>query len=354
MGVDKDRVKAFAEEVFTDMAGAMTAGLGFIGVKTGLFQSMAGKDWMTSEEVAQESKLQARYVQEWLRGMVSAGYLEFDPAQQAYRLPEEHAYLLASEGTDHFMGGLLCFAPVLLRAAPKVAVAFEQGGGVAFEEYGTDGIQALDMINRGQYEQRLSPTGWLKSLPDVVQRLEAGGRALDVGCGAGSVVLTLARAFPRATVVGLDVDRESIEHAKAAAAAANMGERVRFVAQRTADLEPGEPFDLITVCDCVHDLAEPIQTLEEIRALLKTDGVLFIVEPKAADRLEDNRGAISTMYYGFSVFHCMTQSLANGGPGLGTCMGPGRMEELLGEAGFTQFETLDIRSAVLSFYAARP
>ena len=153
--MNKERVKAFAGEVFSDMAGAMTAGFGFIGVKTGLFQAMAGKDWMTAEEVVEHSNLQPRYVSEWLKGMVSAGYLEYAPADEKYRLPEEHAYLLASEGTDHFMGGLLCFAPVLLRTAPKVANAFEQGGGVPFEEFGTDGIQALDMINRGQYEQRL-------------------------------------------------------------------------------------------------------------------------------------------------------------------------------------------------------
>jgi 2-polyprenyl-3-methyl-5-hydroxy-6-metoxy-1,4-benzoquinol methylase len=352
--VDKERTKAFAEEIFTDLAGAMTAGLGFIGIKTGLFRSMAGKGWMTSEDVVQESNLQARYVEEWLRGMVSADYLEFDPTLQTYRLPDEHAYLLASEGTDHFMGGLFCFTPVLLRVAPKVAVAFEQGGGVPFEEYGTDGIQALDMINRGQYEQRLSPTGWLKSLPEVVERLEAGGRALDVGCGAGSTVLTLARAFPRATVVGLDPDHESIRHAKAAAVSSDMSDRVHFVAQRTGDLDASEPFDLITACDCVHDFADPVRTLEEIRALLQADGVLFVIEPKSADRLEDNRSAISTMYYGFSVFHCMTQSLASGGPGLGTCMGPARTEELMREAGFREFETLDIRSSVLSFYAARP
>ncbi len=352
--MDKQRVKAFAEEVFTDMAGAMTAGLGFIGVKTGLFQSMAGKDWMSLEDVVQESNLQTRYVEEWLRGMVSADYLEYEPAQQTYRLPDEHAYLLASEGTDHFMGGLLCFAPVLLGVAPKVAIAFEQGGGVPFEEYGTDGIEALDMINRGQYEQRLSPTGWLKSLPEVVERLEAGGRALDVGCGAGRVALTLARAFPRATVVGLDPDPESIRHARAAAESSDIGDRVQFVAQKTGDLDPSEPFDFITACDCVHDFADPVRTLEEIRTLLKTDGVLFVVEPRAADQLEDNRGPISTMYYGFSVFHCMTQSLASGGPGLGTCMGPARAEELMREAGFTEFETLDIRSPVLSFYAARP
>ena len=75
----------------------------------------------------------------------------------------------------------------------------------------------------------------------------------------------------------------------------------------------GDPgFDLITVCDCIHDFAAPEQTLREIRGLLKPDATLFIVEPKVADRLEDNRNPVATMFYGFSIFHCMTQSLAAG------------------------------------------
>ena len=109
-----------------------------------------------------------------------------------------------------------------------------------------------------------------------------------------------------------------------------------------------EQFDLITACDSVHDLAcTCCRRLKEMRALLQPDGVLLVIEPKAADRLEDNRNSIGTMYYGFSVFHCMTQSLAQGGPGLGTCMGPARARALLREAGFTRFEILDIKSQVL-------
>jgi hypothetical protein len=60
------------------------------------------------------------------------------------------------------------------------------------------------------------------------------------------------------------------------------------------------------------------------------------------------------MFYGFSVFHCMTQSLAQGGPGLGTCMGPERTEQLMRDAGFSRFEVLDINSQVNLFYAVRP
>jgi hypothetical protein len=59
------------------------------------------------------------------------------------------------------------------------------------------------------------------------------------------------------------------------------------------------------------------------------------------------------MFYGFSVFHCMTQSLAEGGPGLGTCLGPARTQQLAREAGFRVFERLDIKSQAYLFYAAR-
>ena len=130
--------------------------------------------------------------------------------------------------------------------------------------------------------------------------------------------------------------------------------RVRFLAQRTSEIARGEGFDLITACDCIHDFAQPGRTLAEIRGLLKPGGTLFIMEPKVADRLENNRNDMATMFYGFSVFHCMTQSLAQGGPGLGTCMGPARTEQLVRDAGFTRFERLDIKSQAFLFYAARP
>ena len=350
--MDKDKAKAFADKVFVDMAGAMTAGMGYVGVKTGLFRVMAGKGPMRAEDVAREAKLVPRYVEEWLKGMTTAGYLDYDFATQTYAFPDEHAFMLASDDTDHFMGGLFSMVPVLMRIAPDVATAFERGGGVAFEKFGADGVNGLDVMNRGQYEQRLT-SYWLKALPDVKARLEAGGRALDVGCGAGRVSVALAKAFPKATVVGLDPDRESIRQAQAAAAEAGLSGRVSFVAANTGNLDGGEGFDLITACDCIHDFAAPQLTLKQIRTLLKPDGTLFIIEPRAADKLEDNINPIATMLYGFSIFHCMTQSLAQGGPGLGTCMGPARTEALLRDAGFHGFQQLDIKSPTNLFYAAR-
>lgn len=347
--MDKDRIRQFADCVYRDMAGAMTVGMAYLGTATGLFRAMADRGAMTVAEIVAATALQPRYVEEWLRGMASAGYLLHDPEADAYTLPPEHAYLLASEGTDHFMGGLFHFAPVLLAAAPQVAQAFRTGGGVDFAAFGPAAVEALDMINAGQYEHRFG-SYWLGKLPEVVARLEHGGRVLDVGCGVGRVATTVARRFPNCEVVGLDPDRESIARAERHARSA--GARVRFVAETTATLDRGEGFDLITACDCVHDFARPKATLGEMRRLLKPGGTLFVVEPRAGDTVEDNTHPIATMYYGFSLFHCMTQSLAVGGEGLGTCMGPARTEALLRDAGFDNIRQVDIRSQTNLFYAA--
>ena len=341
--MDKEKVNQAIDQVFRDMAGAMTAGMAFVGTRTGLFRAMQGKGPMQLDDVVRAAQLQPRYVEEWLKGMASAGYVEYDPAARTFLLSEEFAYFLASDGSDHFVGGMWEMVPALMRVAPRVADAFRKGGGVPFGDFGPDCVHAMDLINRGQYEYRFTDY-WLKGLPEVVAKLQAGGRVLDFGCGSGQVCVALAKAFPKAEVTGYDVDAASIEKAKTAS-----DRKISFLTER-----PEGQFDLITICDCIHDLAAPTETLKEVHGLLKSDGTLFIVEPKAADRLEDNRNPVATMFYGFSIFHCMTQSLARGGPGLGTCLGPAGTERVVREAGFTRFRTLDLKSQTNLFYAANP
>jgi 2-polyprenyl-3-methyl-5-hydroxy-6-metoxy-1,4-benzoquinol methylase len=344
--MDKEKVKQAVDHVFRDMAGAMTAGMAFVGTRTGLFRAMQGKGPMRASELARATGLQPRYVEEWLKGMASAGYLHYE--KEKFELKDEYAYFLASDGTDHFVGGMWEMVPALMKVAPRVAEAFEKGGGVRFDEFGHECVEALDLINRGQYEARFTDY-WLSAMPEVVEKLKAGGRALDVGCGSGRVCIALKKAFPEAEVVGIDPDAESIRRAQAAAP-----QGIRFEQKTTAGMERGAGFDFVSICDCIHDLAEPVKTLAEIRALLKPDGTLFIVEPKAADRVEDNRNPVATMFYGFSLFHCMTQSLARGGPGLGTCLGPAGTERLAREAGFRAFKRLDLKSQTNLFYSAKP
>ena len=350
--MDQDKIKYFAGKVFDDIAGGMAAGLAYVGTRTGLFRAMSGNGPMSMDGIVAASGLKPRYVKEWVNGMVCSGYLEYDRDAQTFEVPDEYSYLLASEGSDHFVGGLFHALPMMIGVAPRVADAFETGGGVPFEDYGEDGVLAIDLMTRGLYEQRFADY-WLKAMPEVHAALERGARVLDFGCGAGHAVLAMARAFPSSGFTGVDLDASSVKQAEDNDNQSGPLDNVRFLCGGISDLDPEERFDLITVCDCIHDLTDPIGVLEELHGRLKSDGTLFAIEPKVADRLEDNINAVGSIFYGMSVFHCMTQSLAAGGPGLGTCLGPAGVESLLREAGFSRFEMLDIKSQMNLFYAAR-
>ncbi len=350
--MDKERIGKFAEAVYRDMAGAMAIGMGYIGQRTGLFDTLASIGAISPSELAEKTGLHSRYVEEWLKGMTAAGWLEYDTHEETFSLPAEHAFLLASEGTDHFMGGLFLAGPALLSQAPKVTKAFRDGGGVEFIEYDDDWIDAMDLMNGGPYEHRLA-SYWMEQIPEVAERLKSGGRVLDIGCGVGRATQALANAYPDAEIIGVDPDEGSIEKARSALGA-DANKRVRFVTGTIKDISVEPAFDFATLFDCLHDLTDPIETLADIHARLRPNAVLLVMEPRAADRLEDNVNPLGTTYYGFSLFHCMTQSLAQGGPGLGTCMGPQATMSLLKDGGFTTVEQLPIKSQTNLFYAARP
>ena len=82
---------------------------------------------------------------------------------------------------------------------------------------------------------------------------------------------------------------------------------------------------------------------------------LLFVAPTCGWVIEDQqyRIPLGTIYYGFSLFHCMTQSLAQGGPGLGTCMGPKRTMNLLRNVGFADVMELPIKSQTNMFFVGR-
>lgn len=298
--MDKQKIAGFADRVFQDISSFFAVGLAYLGTKTGLLALLGGAGPLSIEAVVKASGLQPTYVEAWLRGMVTVGYLEYDPEGETFALPPEHGFLLASEGTDHYLGGIFYQAQANMAVADRVAAAFKEGGGVPFADYGPDNLTGLDLANRGIYERRFADY-WLSQLPGVVARLQAGGSALDVGCGSGTVSTALARAFPQSRFVGVDLDPESIR--KARAGAEGLGGRVRFVDQPLAALPPEEVFDLITVCDAVHDFAAPLETLREIRQRLKPGGVFLVVEPRVADHLEDNCNPVGAMFHGFSLFH---------------------------------------------------
>ncbi len=349
--MDKQRANAFMLKIVTDVGTALAGVLAVVGDRTGLFTALAGAGPLTPADLAQRAAVAERYAQEWLAVMAGAGYIEYDASTGSFTLPDEHAMFLSHPGAETYLGGLFQGLPSMGSVIPQLSAAFKSGEGISFAELGSELPQALAAMNRSVYESRLVRS-WLPAMPDVVARLQAGGRALDIGCGIGVVPMAMARGFPQATVWGIDLDERSIALGQAEAANAGLGPRLSLqaMAVEAVPLEPG--WDFISTFDVIHDLPDPLAALKHIRRALTPGGTYLMVEPKVADALQDNlANPFARMLYGMSCLHCVPQSLSQGGPGLGACWGPARARDLTRRAGFTRFEALDIRSPALAFYA---
>jgi hypothetical protein len=76
----------------------------------------------------------------------------------------------------------------------------------------------------------------------------------------------------------------------------------------------------------------------------------------ASSHLEENVGhPFGPLLYAFSLFHCMTVSLAQGGAGLGTVWGEQVARRMLAEAGFGAVETATMDADPTNlYYVCRP
>jgi 2-polyprenyl-3-methyl-5-hydroxy-6-metoxy-1,4-benzoquinol methylase len=350
---DQEKVEAFAGRVIGDFAGTMATVLSILGDRLGLFRVLAEGGPATSAELAERAGISERYAREWLAGLASAGYLEYEPDGTRFALPPEHIPSIAQERGPLFVCGGLQMLKGMLSVVDRLPEAFRSGGGIPQSAYADETWDGMERFTDTWFENLLLEQ-WIPAVPEVQARLEEGCTLADVGCGRGKALVKLAQAFPRSRFVGYDVFGPSVETARAAAVATGVAERVT-VFEHDASTGLPERFDVITTFDVVHDAVAPRMLLRSIREALADDGTYLLLEINASDRVEGNAGPLGTIFYGFSVLYCMTTSLADGGEGLGTCgMHEHNVRALCAEAGFGCVERLPLENPFNVLYAVKP
>jgi SAM-dependent methyltransferase len=351
--VDEAKVEEFVGKVLTDVSGLTTTVLASIGDRLGLWKSLAAQGPATSTELAERAGINERYAREWLGGMASAGYLDYDPATESFTLPPEHAAALAQEGGAVFFGGAYQMVLGMLSTYDGVVDAFKTGGGVHQSAYDNDMWDGMERFTLGWFNNHLVQE-WIPLLPGIQEKLEQGVDVADVGTGRGWAPIRLAEAFPNSRYVGYDVFEPTIERARANAREAGVADRVRF---EHLDASKGLPekYDIITTFDVVHDAVDPRGLLRTIRESLETDGTYVCLDINCSDKLEENAGPLGAFFHGASVLYCMTTSLANDGEGLGTLgLHPPKLSELAAEAGFSDVWQAPMENPFNNLYALKP
>jgi SAM-dependent methyltransferase len=333
--IDESRIEAFVLRVVDEIGAAMNVPLSVIGFRLGLYKAMGDGEPVTAAELAERTGTHERYVREWLAGQAAGGYVEYDPETASYRLPAEHAAVLADESSPAYQGGMFQSASAAILAQDHVAERFVTGDGLGWHEHHHDLFHGTAEVFGIAYRTQLVQE-WIPALEGVEEKLQRGALVADVGCGHGISTVLLAEAYPQSTFVGFDYHLASIERARHNAAMAGVEDRVRFEVATATDF-PGWGYDLVACFDALHDMGDPAAAARHVWSSLAEDGAWMIVEPSAGDAVEENFHPLGRIRYGFSTLVCTPGSLSQPGrAGLGTLAGEQRLAEVIHAGGFRQ------------------
>jgi 2-polyprenyl-3-methyl-5-hydroxy-6-metoxy-1,4-benzoquinol methylase len=346
--LDAARSSAFGEKLVGTINAAATALMTSIGHRTRLFDAMADGQPLSSKQLAEKAELSERYVREWLGAMTTAEFVEYDPAARTYRLPPEHAAWLTRAAVPQNLAAAMQWFGVLGAVEDEVVDAFHHGRGVPYASYKRFGEVMAEESNQttvSALDEHIVPL-----VPGLEDRLRAGIRVADVGCGRGWALMHLAKRFPASTFVGLDLLDSQI--ADATLRADDLGlKNITFRAVDVTTWHEPSAYDLITTFDAVHDQARPDLVLANIRRALKPDGVYLMQDIKAETAVEDNlQNPLAPFIYTISCMHCMSVSLANNGMGLGAAWGRALALRMLGDAGFKGVEVHELPHDTMNYY----
>jgi 2-polyprenyl-3-methyl-5-hydroxy-6-metoxy-1,4-benzoquinol methylase len=319
------------------MTGAATTAMVAVGDQLGLYRALADGGPASEDELAARTGTAARYLREWLSQQAAAGFVAYRKSDGRYTLPAEAAAVLADEASPAFLAGGATITRGWFAGIDHLAEAFRTGAGIPWHEQDPAVFEGTERFFRPGYTASLTAE-WVPALPGVADRLAAGGRVADVGCGHGVAAILLARAYPQASVHGYDFHERSIQVARQRAGQAGLDGRIRFE-PLDATSYPADGFDLICLLDTLHDLGDPAAALAHARKALTPGGAVLVVEPNAADDYEANLASpLAALSYAASTFQCTPAALAQpGGVALGAQAGPAAVRQLAEDVGFSQF-----------------
>jgi SAM-dependent methyltransferase len=341
-------LEAVAERVLGDTVTFAEHLSAWLGLDLGLYASMQRNGPVTAERLASDVGIAPRYAREWLEQQTVAGYLTcVDPTvaadERVFELPPAVAAVMLDPDSGAHLGPMLDMARGLGGLMDRVSDAYRTGQGIPYTDYGDRFRHGIGGLNGPTFDSQLAT--WLAELPDVDRTLRTAPapRILDLGCGVGRSAIALARAYPRATVRGIDLDPASIADARDAAAAAGLADRVTFDCIDAARLPDDTTYDLVTIFEALHDMGDPVGTLRAARSVLAPGSSVYIADEKVEHEFTPDADIVERMQYAFSVLHCLPATMAED-PAIanGTVLRMPTLVDWASVAGFEHVEDLEV------------
>ena len=357
MSTNVEARDALVERLFMASLGMGELLTVYLGDKLGLYREIAASGPVTPGELASRAGINERYAREWLEQQAAASILEVDDPAAAendrrYSLPEGHVDPLLDPDSPYSIAPMAKSFVALAGVMPELLQAFRSGDIVEWSAYGRDMMQAQGDFNRPWLVGSLG-TEYLPSIPDLHERLQADppAKVADVACGVGWAGISLARAYPKITVDGFDLDEPAIELANENAREAGVSDRAVFRTLDARDPSIDGGYDLAIVVEAIHDMPDPVSVMAAIRGKLAPGGTLIVADERTEPSFTAPASEIERLFYTYSVLCCLPSAMEpEGSVGTGTVMRQSTFERYASEAGFGSVEVLPIDHDFLRFY----
>jgi len=338
----------------------------YLGERLGLYRALAEDGPATSAELAERTGTAERYVREWLEHQAVAGFIDVAvvtgdegaastrrPVERRYALPADHLAVLVDRDSLTFSADKAIDVVRAARRLPELVGAFRTGGGIPPLPWEPEG--RVD-FNRPRFVNLLG-RAWLPSIPEVDRRLTSDppARVADVACGTGWSSIAMARAYPRITVDGFDLDDAAIEQATRNAHQEGVADRVNFRAADAADPGFSGRYDLATIFEALHDMSRPVEALRASRSLLDQGGWVLVADELVGEDFSIEAGDRERYVYAWSVVSCLPDAMGDPDTAAtGAVMRPSTLRAYALEAGFRDVAVLPIETEFWRFYRLIP
>ncbi|MGI9642803.1 MAG: class I SAM-dependent methyltransferase [Acidimicrobiia bacterium] len=346
---------ALAERVFEAALGTFDVFAIYVGDRLNYYDILGEHGPLTTRELAEKANTEERYTREWLEQQAVSGFvyvaeMSDDGQSRRFALPAEYADVLTDQLSLSYLAPLARMIAAAGMKLSAVVDAHRNGGGVSWDEFGTDMRESQADMNRPFFVKLLAHD-WFGSVPELRRRLEDGARIADIGCGYGWSSIGLASEYENVVIDGYDLDDPSIDDARVHATEAGVQDRVSFHALDAGDPSVSGNYDIVTAFECIHDMPDPVSTLRTMRRIASSDGIVIVMDEKVSEAFHPDADEVEQLMYGFSNFICLPDGMAHlHSAGTGTVMRPDTLRTYAREAGFDDIEILPIEADMWRFY----
>jgi ubiquinone/menaquinone biosynthesis C-methylase UbiE len=348
--------ESLADRLYHDAAAALELYTVYLGERLGYYRALADGGPATPAELATRTGTVERYAREWLEQQAANGLITVDDPTaeenaRRYTLPAEHVGVLVDRDDLNYAASRSIELARVARQLPELVEVYRTGGAPSPQPWEPEGRAEP---NRPEFVNLLGQQ-WLPAVTDVDERLRADppARVADLACGTGWSSIAMALAYPKITVLGLDLDARALEAASANATSRGVADRVTFEAIDAGDITG--TFDLVTIIEALHDMTRPVEVLQTAKGLLAEGGTLIVADVKVGDEFTAPAPLRDRYEYGWSVLACLPSAMGDpDSAATGTVLRSGTLRRYAKEAGFTDVEILPITTEFWRFYRLIP